>query len=180
MLFFPLVSLNFFFFFFSFWLCCAACGILAPRPGIEPRTPAVEVQSPNHWTAREFPQLWLLVCAKVGNCQTDWLWLVALYIREIKRKIHRASSLVTGKIKSQKFFVCVCDLETMRKPGICWTDLSWDCTDRAAWRVGVTPWPPGSQWGQDINDGSSHSSQITSLWSGVELGAELINVLCVL
>ena len=28
---------------------------LSSRPGIEPVPPAVEVQSPNHWTAREFP-----------------------------------------------------------------------------------------------------------------------------
>ena len=32
-----------------------ACGILVPRPGIEPQPPAVEAQSPNQWTAREFP-----------------------------------------------------------------------------------------------------------------------------
>ena len=32
-------------------------GILVPRPGIEPVPPAVEAQSPNHWTAREFPLL---------------------------------------------------------------------------------------------------------------------------
>ena len=31
------------------------CGILVPWPGIEPLTPAVNAQSPNHWTAREFP-----------------------------------------------------------------------------------------------------------------------------
>ena len=30
-------------------------GILVPRPGIEPRSPAVKARSPNHWTAREFP-----------------------------------------------------------------------------------------------------------------------------
>ena len=29
-------------------------GILVPQPGIEPGPPAVEAQSPNHWTAREF------------------------------------------------------------------------------------------------------------------------------
>ena len=33
-----------------------SCGILVPQPGIETVTPAVEAQSPNHWTAREeFP-----------------------------------------------------------------------------------------------------------------------------
>ena len=30
-----------------------SCGILVPWPGIEPRSPAVKVQSPDHWTARE-------------------------------------------------------------------------------------------------------------------------------
>ena len=29
------------------------CGILVPRPGIEPGTPAVEVWSPKHWTTRK-------------------------------------------------------------------------------------------------------------------------------
>ena len=33
----------------------AACGILVPRPGIEPVLPAVEVWSPNYWTVREVP-----------------------------------------------------------------------------------------------------------------------------
>ena len=32
-----------------------ACGILVPRPGIEPMPPAVEAQSLNHWTTREVP-----------------------------------------------------------------------------------------------------------------------------
>ena len=32
-----------------------ACGILVPWPGIKPMLPAVEAQSPNHWTAKEFP-----------------------------------------------------------------------------------------------------------------------------
>ena len=35
------------------------CRILVPRPGIEPIPPAVEVQSPNRWTARESLQ-WVL------------------------------------------------------------------------------------------------------------------------
>ena len=46
-----------------------ACGILVPQPGIEPRPLAVKVKSPNHWTAREFPQLGNLIpCARnLGN-----------------------------------------------------------------------------------------------------------------
>ena len=38
-----------------------ACRILLPRPGIEPIPPAVEVQSPNHWTAREFLTVGILI-----------------------------------------------------------------------------------------------------------------------
>ena len=37
------------------WLLCTACGIIVPWLGIEPWPPAVKVQSPNHWTTREFP-----------------------------------------------------------------------------------------------------------------------------
>ena len=43
---------SLFFFFFGHAM---ACGNLVPRPGIEPGPLAVRVQSPNHWTAREFP-----------------------------------------------------------------------------------------------------------------------------
>ena len=34
-------------------VCQAVCGILIPQPGIEPLSPAVEAQGPNHKTARE-------------------------------------------------------------------------------------------------------------------------------
>ena len=33
----------------------AACGILVPRPGIEPTSPAVEVWILNQWTTKEVP-----------------------------------------------------------------------------------------------------------------------------
>ena len=39
-----------------FWLCRTACGILVPRPGLEPEPPAVEAPSLNHWTAGEVPE----------------------------------------------------------------------------------------------------------------------------
>ena len=43
--------------FVCFWPhhCAVACGILVSPPGIEPGPSAVRAQSPNHWTAREFP-----------------------------------------------------------------------------------------------------------------------------
>ena len=37
------------------------CGILAPWLGIELRTVAVKAQSPNHWTAREFPEFCFII-----------------------------------------------------------------------------------------------------------------------
>ena len=48
--------------FIYFWLCHAACGILVPRAGIEPRPLAVKALSPNHWTSREFPHLPYSIC----------------------------------------------------------------------------------------------------------------------
>ena len=35
----------------------SACKILGFQPGIEPASPVVEMQSINHWTAREVPTL---------------------------------------------------------------------------------------------------------------------------
>ena len=43
------------------------CGILVPWPGIELRTLAVKAQSPNHWTAREFPEFCF-----IRNLKTYW------------------------------------------------------------------------------------------------------------
>ena len=40
-----------------FFFSHTACGILVPPREIEPRPSAVRAQSPNHWTAREFPSL---------------------------------------------------------------------------------------------------------------------------
>ena len=36
-----------------------SCGMqdINSQPGIEPVPPAVEAQSPNHWTTREFPSV---------------------------------------------------------------------------------------------------------------------------
>ena len=51
----PLVRQPSTFSVFSFCPCLSACGILVPRPGIQPEPLAVKVQSPNHWTPRESP-----------------------------------------------------------------------------------------------------------------------------
>ena len=36
-----------------YFLAVAACGILVPRPEIEPVPPAMEARILNHWTTRE-------------------------------------------------------------------------------------------------------------------------------
>ena len=46
----------FYFYLFIYWPHRVACGILVPRPGIEPKAMRVKAQSPNHWTTREFPR----------------------------------------------------------------------------------------------------------------------------
>ena len=40
-----------------FGLCCVACGILVPQPGIEPARPVLGAWSPNPWTARGSPNI---------------------------------------------------------------------------------------------------------------------------
>ena len=52
-----LLNSIFFLILFSFWLHWEACGILDPPQGIKPAQPALEVQSLNHWNAREVPEL---------------------------------------------------------------------------------------------------------------------------
>ena len=45
-----------------FWPHHIVCRILVPWPGIELVPPAVEAQSPNHWTTREFPSIFIFKC----------------------------------------------------------------------------------------------------------------------
>ena len=44
---------------FFFWPGRTACGILALLPGIKLKGSAVRAQSPNHWTTREFPKIYI-------------------------------------------------------------------------------------------------------------------------
>ena len=53
-----------FIFFFFFGLHCVAYGISVPQPGIEPTPLAVELWSPNHWTAREFSGTFFLMTVR--------------------------------------------------------------------------------------------------------------------
>ena len=46
-----------FIYLFIYWPGCEAFGILVPRPGIEPTSPAVPAWSLSHWTIRKIPGL---------------------------------------------------------------------------------------------------------------------------
>ena len=67
--FFKISTFNFFFlistflisFFFFLRLKCEAWGILIPWLGVKPVSPAMEVQNPNNWTSREFPDYILTI-----------------------------------------------------------------------------------------------------------------------
>ena len=64
----------FWIFVFIFWFGHAiqlAGKILVPPEGIEPSPPAVEVQSPRHWTARKFPSLAAFFVSSCGHS----LWM---------------------------------------------------------------------------------------------------------
>ena len=54
--------------FFFFLAACTTCGILVPRPGIEPAPPALEAWSLKHWTAREVPRDLIQSCL----CRHQW------------------------------------------------------------------------------------------------------------
>ena len=67
---------------FFFFFCHSACRILLPQPGVEPMHPALEVLSPNHWTAREFPKMvkiWTRIFQKIFSQLTLPLSLVKQY-----------------------------------------------------------------------------------------------------
>ena len=52
--------LNLFSIFNFLWLCHESWRILVLQPGIEPRPLAMKLWNPNQWTAREFPQMFVL------------------------------------------------------------------------------------------------------------------------
>ena len=56
--------------------CCAALGILAPQPRIQPTPRAVEAQSLNQWTAREVLKIFLIhfLCVPFLVGGTKFLW----------------------------------------------------------------------------------------------------------
>ena len=71
--------------FFYFLVTHVACGILVPQLGIEPKPPALEAQSPNHWTIREVPLLKMIKEApEIGSVHLEELhWVPWGYGQEL-------------------------------------------------------------------------------------------------
>ena len=65
------VCVGFSFSFFSH----TACGIFVPLPGTEPGPSKMRVQSPNHWTTREFPLLlWIYLFFELLSALLHIFW----------------------------------------------------------------------------------------------------------
>ena len=78
---------------------CVACEILVPLPGIECMSPAVEVQSLNHWTAREVPiQLIIWSLKSVNKNQPASITKLLVSTRAI---ISTALSQITASLVAQ-------------------------------------------------------------------------------
>ena len=69
---------SFFLSSFVFRPCHATCGLLVPRPGIEPTPPAQEHSHPNHWPPR--PILGVCVLNFTKYCQTTLQTVAPLYV----------------------------------------------------------------------------------------------------
>ena len=72
---------NLYLFIYLFTFGHAARGILAPKPGIEPVPLAVGVQSPNHWTTREFPMPgYFLLDERHCEFYLAWGWIFLYFL----------------------------------------------------------------------------------------------------
>ena len=68
-------------YFFNFFLLHrTACGILVPGPGIQPRPLAVESRTPNHWTAREVPDLLFFFFFFFNFFFLNFIYLIYLFL----------------------------------------------------------------------------------------------------
>ena len=97
-----------FLFIYLFWLCLTACEILIPRPGIEPGPSAVKVQSPNHWTAREYPATALFLTAhnwKKLTCPSTSEWINKLDINGLLLSTNKEQTQLSGWISNALCYV---------------------------------------------------------------------------
>ena len=97
-------SLVFFlinFFFFNLWSHCMACRILFSWAEIQSRSPAVEAQSPNHWTTKEFPSD-LVETLKQSKCLLidEWIkkmWFIPTMEYNSGIEKNETTSFATGR-----------------------------------------------------------------------------------
>ena len=94
---------SWFFSFFGF----AACRILVPWPGIEPLSPALEVQSLNHWTAREIPEgIWYRVSGRCWGESGRVLWYLSqvMWVQCLVRGQEMLVIVIRGLLHSANIF----------------------------------------------------------------------------
>ena len=114
-----------------FWTHRTACGIIVPQPGIEPVPPAVEVQSPNHWTSREVPKNIffkyfrkkdvVLICASKMILTQSPCWKIKTWLLIVKKIPRNAAGhvpILSPLLLALRFFmgrviVVISSLETM-------------------------------------------------------------------
>ena len=81
-------------FFLMFQLHHTPCGIWVPQPGIKLMPLDLAAQSLNHWTAREFPEIFF------------FLWIsIRKYIQELKRTFEKHQRRVGWGAITSKFFL---------------------------------------------------------------------------
>ena len=78
----------------------AACGILAPGPGIKPRPPALEVQSLNPWTAREVPTTTFWMSINSRHCYAQVIYMSSPWNTWNKNNV----SIYRGRIWAQRVY----------------------------------------------------------------------------
>ena len=112
------------YFTFIFWLHHAACGILVPRPGIEPGSLAMRTRSPNHWTNR-----WFLASLKLYD--TIQQGLICGFVDYMDKRLTHCSLQVKSILWANNGFYIVWWLRIfwdMRKFKLQWsqTKLCWN------------------------------------------------------
>ena len=80
----------FVFLFLFFWPYCMTCRILVPQPGIKPGPLAATARRPNHWTTREFPQVFWRWRMLIISCHVQissnlagiqkWFWQTKKFV----------------------------------------------------------------------------------------------------
>ena len=146
---------------FCFCFGCAACGILVPWPGLEPRPTAVKTPSPNHWTARELPPL-----------HHFWMFRVHLFFLSFALVSHTILATSLGPIPRNECTETMnLKVEKAFKPrsaclqiqgSFCWFQLSCLLPARTPEPAQRSQVHTGSPWVTHFSPGWSRGSE---LWS---------------